>query len=278
MIKTILLDIDGTLVNNEKVITPKTKEALLKAQSQGVRLAIASGRPDMGLYKWGRELEMDQHGGIFICFNGARVIDCQTGEELYSKTMAAEDAKEVLRHMQQFNVTPMVCHGEYMHTTDVFGGVIPYRGQDFNLVSYEARSNEYLLCEHRDMAEWVNFPVNKVLTAGEPAYLQEHFQEMQAPFQDRLSCMFTADFFFEFTAKDVNKATAIEMAYRNLGITREEMIAFGDAENDLPMLRYAGIGVAMGNAMESVKAAADEITLDNNHDGIAVALEKHGII
>ncbi len=278
MIKTILLDIDGTLTNDEKKITPRTKEALLVAQRKGIRLALASGRPDMGLYKWAQELEMEQNHGIFICYNGAKVLDCQTGEELFSQSLSKEEAQAVLEHMKKFQVTPIVARGEYMHTTDVFGCQFPYRGGNFNVVEYESRGNNYLLCEHEDLAAWVDFPVEKILTAGQPEYLRSHYQEMQEPFQDRLSCMFTADFYFEFTAQNVNKARAIEAAYGSLGITKEEMIAFGDAENDLPMLTYVGCGIAMGNAVAAVKEAADEVTLDNNSDGIAVSLEKHGIL
>ncbi len=278
MIKTILLDIDGTLTNDKKVITPKTKEALLAAQEKGVRLALASGRPDMGLYKWAKELKMDTHHGIFICYNGAKVVDCESGEELFSQSLSREEARAVLTHLKQFDITPIIARDEYMHTTNVFGCTIEYKGAPFNVVEYESRGNNYILCEHKDLAEWVDFPVEKILTAASPEYLRVNYEEMQKPFKDRLSCMFTGDFYFEYTAQGVNKAKAIEAAYTKLGITKEEMIAYGDAENDLPMLTYVGCGVAMGNAVDAVKAAADEVTLDNNSEGIAVSLEKHGLV
>ena len=278
MIKTILLDIDGTLTNDKKVITPKTKEALLAAQEKGVRLALASGRPDMGLYKWAKELKMDTHHGIFICYNGAKVVDCESGEELFSQSLSREEARAVLTHLKQFDITPIIARDEYMHTTNVFGCTIEYKGAPFNVVEYESRGNNYILCEHKDLAEWVDFPVEKILTAASPEYLRANYEEMQKPFKDGLSCMFTGDFYFEYTAQGVNKAKAIEAAYTKLGITKEEMIAYGDAENDLPMLTYVGCGVAMGNAVDAVKAAADEVTLDNNSDGIAVSLEKHGLV
>ncbi|MBR1628971.1 MAG: HAD family phosphatase [Lachnospiraceae bacterium] len=278
MIKTILLDIDGTLTNDEKVITPKTKKALLAAQEKGVRLALASGRPDMGLFKWAKELEMDTHHGIFVCYNGARVVDCESGEELFSQSLSKEEARAVLTHLKQFDITPIIARGEYMHTTNVFGCTIDYKGAPFNVVEYESRGNNYILCEHKDLAEWIDFPVEKILTAASPAYLRANYEEMQRPFADSLSCMFTGDFYFEYTAQGVNKAKAIDAAYTKLGITKDEMIAFGDAENDLPMLEFVGCGVAMGNAVDVVKEAADEVTLDNNSDGIAVSLEKHGLV
>ena len=87
--------------------------------------------------------------------------------------------------------------------------------------------------------------------------------------------MFTAPFYYEFTAKNVDKAKAIDAAFTKLGYVAEEMIAFGDAENDTSMLEYAGIGVAMGNATDALKAAADEVTLSNDEDGIAASLYRH---
>ena len=87
--------------------------------------------------------------------------------------------------------------------------------------------------------------------------------------------MFTSAFYFEFTAKGVDKAKALSAVLPSLGIAREELIAFGDGHNDLSMLQYAGIGVAMANAVPQLKDAADEVTLSNNADGIAAALLKH---
>ena len=87
-IKVIIMDIDGTLVNDQKVITPKTKDVLLRAQEQGIRLILASGRPTSGLRQLARELEMDQHHGLFVCFNGSKVIDCQTNEVLFNQAMS----------------------------------------------------------------------------------------------------------------------------------------------------------------------------------------------
>lgn len=276
-IRIILLDIDGTLTNSQKVITPKTKEALLRAQSNGITLALSSGRPEQGLTRWARELKMFQNNGLFICFNGGKVINCRTGEVLYNHPIPPEDARAVLKHLKKFDVVPMVTHGEYAYVTNVFNHDIPMPddfalGNPFNVLEYEAHGNNYMLCEKRDLAECADFPVNKVLTYAAPAYLQAHHAEMAAPFADRLNAMFTADFYFEFTAKGVDKAHAIASALTPLGYKREEMIAFGDAQNDSTMLRYVGTGVAMGNAMPEVKAIADYVTATNDEDGIAKAL------
>lgn len=96
--KAILLDIDGTLTNSEKKITPKTKEALLKAQDSGIRLAIVSARTENGLARFGRELDFEHHHGIHIACNGADIKDAQTGEVIYSKMMDKQLVKEILEH------------------------------------------------------------------------------------------------------------------------------------------------------------------------------------
>lgn len=277
MIRAILLDIDGTLTNSDKIITKKTKEALLRAQDAGIRLVIASGRADQGLYQWADELEMQAHHGIFVCYNGAKVMDCQSREVFFHQPLSAAEAGEVLEHMKKFLVSPIIIRDEYMYTNDVFAGMIHRspKGPVFNVIAYEARSNGFLLCEKKDLAAFADFPVEKILTAGEPEYLQEHYEEMAAPFRGRLSSMFTAPFYYEFTAAGVDKAKAIDAAFAKLGYRAEEMIAFGDAENDISMLKYAGIGVAMGNAAEAVKDAADEVTLSNDEDGIAASLYRH---
>lgn len=273
-IRLILLDIDGTLTNSKKQISPQTKETLLKAQVHGVTLALCSGRPEQGLYRWAEELEMTTHGGLFVCFNGGKVINCQTKEVLYNQPILVPDAKAVLEHVKQFDVVPTVTKGEYMYVTNVFNHDLHIPHQ-VNILEYESRGNGYLLCEVRDLAEFVDFDINKILLYGQPEYLKANYQKISEPFADRLNAMFTAPIYYEFTAKNVDKATALHAALTPLGYKPEEMIAFGDAQNDISMLQYAGIGVAMGNAVDEVKEIADEITASNDEDGIALSLYKH---
>ena len=274
-IRAILLDIDGTLTNRKKQITPKTKEALMKAQEHGIRLVLASGRPTSGIMDFGRELEMDRHHGIFVSFNGSRVIDCETGGILFNQTMTVEQGRTVLEHMKHFNVIPMIDKGEYLYVNDVFSGMLHNRGREINIIHHEARGGKFKLCEIDDLAAFADYPLNKILTAGEPEYLEAHWQEMMAPFQGVLNGMFTSSVYYEFTALGIDKATALDTVLRPMGILPENMIAFGDGQNDASMVQYAGIGVAMGNAVPELKAVADEVTLSNEEDGIAESLRLH---
>ena len=275
-IKAIVMDVDGTLTNGKKQITEKTKEVLLKAQSKGIKLILASGRPTTGLIGFAKELEMDKNNGLLVSFNGSKVVDCETFEELFNEPMSIEEGKAVLEHMKKFEVRPMVDKGEYMLVNNVFDNKIYARnGQEINIIEYESRGGNYKLCEIDDLAEYIDYPLNKILTAGQPDYLNEHYREMMEPFKDKLSCMFTADFYFEFTAKGIDKAKALETVLKPMGINEDEIISFGDGQNDLSIIKYAGIGVAMENAVDELKEQADEITLSNEDDGIAYSLLKH---
>ena len=270
-IKAIVMDVDGTLTNGKKQITEKTKEVLLKAQSKGIKLILASG-----LIGFAKELEMDKNNGLLVSFNGSKVVDCETFEELFNEPMSIEEGKAVLEHMKKFEVRPMVDKGEYMLVNNVFDNKIYARnGQEINIIEYESRGGNYKLCEIDDLAEYIDYPLNKILTAGQPDYLKEHYREMMEPFKDKLSCMFTADFYFEFTAKGIDKAKALETVLKPMGINEDEIISFGDGQNDLSIIKYAGIGVAMENAVDELKEQADEITLSNEDDGIAYSLLKH---
>lgn len=274
-IKVIIMDVDGTLTNNEKVITAKTKEVLVKAQKAGAILVLASGRPTSGLRDIAKELEMEKHHGLLVSFNGSKVVDCETNEVLFNETMSVDEGQEVLEHMKKFEVIPMIDKDNYMYVNDVFNNEIDYNGNPINIIKYESRGGKFNLCEIEDLAAFADYPLNKILTAGSPEYLQQHYKKMMEPFKDKLNCVFTAPFYFEFTAQGIDKAKALDTVLIPRGYKREEMIAFGDGHNDATMVEYAGIGVAMANAVDDLKAVADEVTRSNEEDGIAYTLSKY---
>lgn len=274
-IKVIILDVDGTLTNSKKVITEETKNTLIEAQNKGAILVLASGRPTSGLIDFAKELKMYENNGLLVSFNGSKVVDCQTEEVLFNETMTVEQGKEVLEHMKNFKVKPMIDKDDYLFVNNVYDCYVEFKGEPFNVIQYESRGGKFKLCEKDDLALFADYPLNKILTTGDPEYLKENYKEMMEPFKDSLNCMFTAPFYFEFTAQGIDKAKALDTVLTARGYSKDEMIAFGDGHNDASMVEYAGLGIAMSNAVEDLKSIANEITLSNEEDGIAHTLKKY---
>ncbi|MBC1631084.1 HAD family phosphatase [Listeria welshimeri] len=270
--QAIILDIDGTLLNDDKKISPETKKALITAQQNGVKLILASGRPTTGMHLYAEQLEMETYHGLLVSYNGAKVVDCQTKEELFNQTLTIAEGKAVLEHMKQFEVKVMIDKDDYMYVNNVYDCYIPYKGEEINIIQYESRGGNFKLCEKEDLAAFLDYRIHKILTAGDPDYMQKNYQAMMAPFKNTLNCVFTADFYFEFTAKNIDKAKALDTVLTPMGIHAENIIAFGDGHNDITMVKYAGTGIAMDNAVPELKAVANSITLSNNKDGIAHVL------
>ena len=273
-VRAIALDIDGTLTNEKKVITPRTKEALLRAQDGGIKLIIASGRPYQGLRSLANELELPANNGLLVSYNGAHVTDAATDEVLFDQPMPADIIPPLLEHLRRFDVIPWITEGRTLYIEDAYNFDIVHKGRHRNIVKLERDACDLRVCEVDSLLEVCDRPQDKVLAAGSDFYLQEHWREMSEPFKDDLSCMFTADYFFEFMAPGVNKGRALAGALPALGIDAGEVVAFGDGQNDVQMLSWAGVGVAMANAVPEAREAADMVTGSNNEDGIASALEE----
>ncbi len=266
-IKLIALDLDGTLNNDQKVITASTKEALLEAQQKGICLALISGRPAAGLSRECHALELAKYNGLLVSYNGAKIADAKSKTILYEKKIPNKMARDLLKHLQQFPVSVMVTDDVSLYAEDENG----YK------VKSEAANNQLLVQEVPDLAKAITFEPVKVLIAAPNEVLLAHQNAISEPFKEQLSFAISAPFYLEVTMKDISKGSAINHICQVMNIEANAIMAFGDAQNDVPMLKAAGWGVAMGNACDDVKAIADEVTASNNEDGIAKTLRKHKI-
>ena len=262
--KLIAMDLDGTLNNDQKIITEKTKAALMEAQKKGIRLALASARPSPGLFKERDILNLQDHGGILMSYNGGRIVDAGTNQVLFETSMDIAQTKQVLRQLETLPVTPILDDGAQFYVTDRNG---------FK-VDYECKNNNMICTEVENLADFLYFAPIKILMSVQPEELAQVQQQIAQMLPESLTVVQTAAFYLEVIPRVINKGQGIRDICHVLGISTPEVISFGDAANDIPMLQEAGMGVAMGNASEAVKQAANMVTLSNNEDGIAAALEK----
>lgn len=275
IIKAIVLDIDGTLLNTGKIISEKTKQALIAAQEKGIKVILASGRPTTGMLELAEQLEMTKYEGFLVSYNGARVTDCLTKKVLFNQAMSIETGQAILEHLKKFDVIPMIDKEDYLYVNDVYSGMLDLPDGAFNIIEYEARGGNFKLSEIDDLAAFATFPINKILIAAQPEYLQKIAPALHAPFDEIVTAAFSAPFYFEFTDKGIDTAKALNTVFPEMGIHSENIIAFGDGHNDRSIIEYAGIGVAMGNAVDALKEIADDVTLSCDEDGIAAGLEKY---
>ena len=262
--KILVLDIDGTLTNSQKEITPRTRTALQKAQEKGIKIVLASGRPTYGIMPVAGQLALERFGGYILSFNGGRIINAQTGEVIYQKTLPPEMPALLYDLSKEYKTNIMT----YLDRT-----VITPKKDD-KYVELESRINQMEVRQVEDFKSFVNFPVTKCLMVEDGEYLAQVEQTVKARLGDTLSVLRSEPFFLEIMPKNIDKAYSLGKLLEHLGLNKDQMIACGDGFNDRSMIEFAGLGVAMANAQEPVKAAADYITASNDEDGVAAVVER----
>lgn len=263
--KAIALDIDGTLTNTKKEVTPRTKKAVSRAMEAGKVVIVASGRPTAGIRGISDTLKLEEKGGYILAFNGARIMNCKTEEVIYQNMLPRDMIPVLYKEAVEHNVSIITYEGD-----DVICGC-----NHDKYVDIEAKINNIKVNDVDNFDQYVTFDVNKCLMTGDPEKLAILEKEMQQKYGDRLSIYRSEPFFLEFMPMNVDKANSLAHLLEHLGLKREELIAIGDGFNDLSMIKYAGLGVAMSNAQEIVKENADKVTKSNEEDGVAYIIEEY---
>ena len=268
-IKMIGLDLDGTLLTDKKELTDRTKAALRRAIELGITVLVASGRPWMGVPE---ELRNFPGMRYALTSNGARIIDTKDDRVIEEHLLSPELALKALA----------VC-GKYDTLQEVYFDGQGYAPED-QMAYVEKYHRNPSMCEYmrktrlpvkdiRKLVEQENRGLDKVQALF--ADMDERETAWKELEQEKgLELVGSLQYNIEINAAGVNKGTGLVNLGRMLGIRRKEIMAFGDGDNDIAMLREVGFGVAMANADEQVKAAADYITLSNEEEGVAEAIER----
>lgn len=263
----IALDLDGTLTNSEKIITPRTFDTLMKAQREGVRLVLASGRPTFGIAALANQLQLADYGGYVLSYNGGRIIDWCEKTVIFSQVVD-QKLVPILYDFAEKAQLPIVTY---------LPDAILASKNEGEYLAEEARINGMPIVVAQDFVEEAMLIAGgstKFLIPGEPELLIQLESEMKAALSEQMEVFRSAPFFLELPPKGIDKAQSLQRLLTHLGLERESLMAFGDGFNDLSMIQFAGQGVAMANAVEEVKSIADFVTTSNEEDGIAHALEQ----
>ena len=260
--RAIALDLDGTLTNHEKVVTPKTREALLKAAANGAVIILASGRPTYGIEPVAECLELNKQGGYILSYNGGNIVNAKTGEKLFSQFLPDEVIPELYAYAKE--------HGHAL--LGYAGNEIITEMPDDQYVKEESRINKMNIRKVDNLFESLEPHPTKLLMTGDPTLMLKAEEELVEKLGDRMDIFRSAPFFLELVPKGIDKAKSLTRLLTKINLTPADLIAFGDGYNDLSMLKLAGMGVAMENAAPEVRAEADYVTLSNEEDGVAAAL------
>lgn len=269
-IKMIGLDLDGTLLNNRKELTERTIQALKSAMEQGVEIVISTGRPITGVPK-----HLLEFSGIryVISSNGGRVIDQYTQELLYECPVQYETAERILKIVKEYDtLCEIYFDGKGYVQKDELEKVTHYL-RNPAMANYILTTREGIDSVWEKMDEMRGHGLDKVhaIFADE-----NELEEARIRVYESEDVIISGSLGnnLEMNAPGVHKGIALLRLGEKLGIAREEIMAFGDGDNDIEMLKAAGVGVAMANASEEVKSAADLVTESNEEDGVAQMIER----
>ncbi|CAH0539728.1 Cof-type HAD-IIB family hydrolase [Vibrio marisflavi] len=265
MYKLVALDMDGTLLNSSKEITPRTKQAIVKAREKGVKIVLASGRPLEGMDSFLNELGIGGDNEYVAYFNGSMVNELGSNSNIYQQTLDGKSAKAIHSLAKQLSL--------HCHAFSTLHGVITPKANPYTQL--EATVNDISVTEFNFDTLTDGHPVIKAMVVEEEAKLSKAIPLVPEHLKEQFNVVRSSPHFLEFLNPKSSKGHALEAISQHSGIKLSEMIAIGDAENDNHMIELAGLGVAMGNAMESTKAVADKITLSNEQEGVAEIIEKY---
>ncbi|MFM2480393.1 sugar-phosphatase [Celerinatantimonas sp. YJH-8] len=264
MYRLIALDIDGTILNSDKQISPRTIAAIQAASQAGVHVVLASGRPLDGILMHLETLGLTSEDQYVVSYNGGLVQRISDGKVLCSQLLHGSDTKKLGRLAQQLGV--------HTHAFSLSKGLIT--PQVSRYTEHEAFMNDipWTTFDYESLDD--DEPIMKVMLIDEPDILEDAISKIPERYYQDYTILRSSPFFLEFMNIHTNKGAGVAALADYLSIPSQQVICIGDAGNDHHMIRWAGLGVAMGNADPQTQALADYVTLSNDQDGVAHVIEK----
>ncbi|MGL5328604.1 MAG: sugar-phosphatase [Peptostreptococcaceae bacterium] len=260
MYKLIALDIDGTLLNSDKKITTDVFDSIQEAKKSGAKVVLSTGRPLPGVTPLLNELNLTDEGDFVICFNGAVVQEVKSERVISNIEMSHNDFVNIYSFAKEV--------GTNIHISTPTNVVTPQEvPSEFTVLEATLNQIPIVYMPEEEINDAITFC--KVMIIDESDKLDEISQNIPKELSDNYTIVRSAKHFLEFLNKKANKGNALKALCENIDMPIEKTIAVGDEENDRHMIELAGLGVAMGNARDSIKEIANHITKTNNEHGVA---------
>ena len=257
-------DLDGTLLNSKKELLPSTSLAIQHLKQIGVHIVLASGRHPHGIWQVAESLNLAGTDSYLLGFNGGAIVSLKNGRRIFDQPMKRETAWAVADAARSLGLSPVTYTESEILCLDSTN----------EYVLFEAGLNRLPVRQISSFREEVLFPVNKVLVVGEPGKISDGESGLRDAIKGLCTVSQSAPCFLEIMPEGIDKAFGLGKLLALLGLSRENLAAFGDGMNDKPMLDYAAVGVAMENGAPALKAGADLVTESCDEDGIAHAIER----
>lgn len=264
MYKLIALDLDGTLLNSQRSISPENQQAIAAARAKGVKVVLVSGRPTEGMLEHAKTLNMLTDDDYILSYNASLIQNAKSKSIIHKQILTGKDAKYIASLAVEFGVN--------VHAFTPHKGLITPVHSKYTTRESEVNGMPITIFDFINLSD--DEDILKTMVVGDSDKLTEFANQLPAELHDRYTIMRSTAFFLEFLSKKSNKGLGVEALANHLGINAEEVICMGDAGNDAHMIEYAGLGVAMGNATEEIKALAQHITATNNEHGVAKVINE----
>lgn len=264
----ICIDIDGTLINDSGQISEHNKRAIYEAQQKGCIVTLVTGRRFLSALPYARQLGLNLP---IICLDGGLVIDPMTAKHFHVAYMEPSYVLKVAQAWHQLRA-PILVYRHASHPPDVY---LQNPGDHVAVQNYiKANGSRVVVVE--DLYQHVSWQPLRILTMGDKEVVERCYSDFLELYQDsQVRTLLTGDElrYLQVTSAQATKSNGLRWLSKYYGIGQERIMAIGDGLNDLDMLEWAGLGVAMDNAHPQTKALADYVTTDNNNDGVAQALK-----
>lgn len=261
--KMIVTDLDDTLLTSDKKISIRDLEAIKKAQEKGIKFVLCSGRPTFAMRDLAEEIEAKKYESYILSFNGSIITYCKTNKNIFEESLKKEDLHLMYDFAKKYNTHIL---------TYIDDEIISETESEYIDVEVQLTKMPHKIV--KNFKEYINCGAVKCMLLAEPTYLKEVEKKLKKEYGDKYSIAISKPFFLEVTKLGIDKGVAIKKLAEKLEIKIDEVIAVGDSFNDLPMLKVAGLSVAVENANEEIKNQVDFITKSNNDGGMAYLIEK----